>query len=124
MKLDEQNTIIEELDTLLEAEKAALLQGNLEQVTSILETKEALIDKLNALQKASLEGIDEQSLAAVHGKIQRNQTLIRSSLEGIRAVADRISGLRRVRQGLETYDQSGKKTQFSTTTSASVEKRA
>lgn len=124
MKLDEQNTIIEELDTLLEAEKAALLQGNLEQVTSILETKEALIDKLNALQKASLEGLNEQSLAAVHGKIQRNQTLIRSSLEGIRAVADRISGLRRVRQGLETYDQSGKKTQFSTTTSASVEKRA
>ena len=124
MKLDEQNTIIEELDNLLEAEKAALLQGNLEQVTSILETKEALIDKLNALQKASLEGIDEQSLAAVHGKIQRNQTLIRSSLEGIRAVADRISGLRRVRQGLETYDQSGKKTQSSTTTSASVEKRA
>jgi len=45
-------------------------------------------------------------------------------LSGIRAVADRVAALRRVRDTLETYDQSGRKTAISTLRTGQVEKRA
>lgn len=111
--------LIDALDDLLDREREALLGGKLEQIGDLTSTKEDLIDSINALQP------DERLiLEMVHQKMTRNQALLNSALDGIRAVANRMADLRRVRSGLETYDRRGNKQTFGTQTSTNVEKRA
>lgn len=111
--------IIDSLDELLDQERQALLAGDLERIGRLLSLKENLIDRLNALQI-----IDADRLKLVQGKVNRNQTLLNSAMEGIQAVANRMAELRKVRQSLETYDQAGKRKQFRTRTNQKLEKRA
>lgn len=111
--------LIDALDNLLDCEREALLGGQLDQIGKLMSTKEDLIDKINALQP------DERpALERVHQKVTRNQALLNSALDGIRAVANRMADLRRVRSGLETYDSRGNKRTFGTLRSSNVEKRA
>lgn len=117
-----QNTaqpLIDELDTLLDRERQALVDGDLELLGQMLAQKQDLIEKLN-----TLDALERDHLVGVHDKVTRNQELLNSAMQGIRAVADRMAELRRVRQGLETYDQSGRKMRFETQSRPSVEKRA
>ena len=111
--------MIDELDALLDQERLALLEGDLEQLGRLVALKGNLIGKIN-----TLEALERSRLAHVHDKVARNQVLLNSALEGIRAVASRMSDLRRVRQGLETYDQTGRKIRIETQDMSSVEKRA
>ncbi len=111
--------LIDELDDLLDSEKKALVQGDIDRVGRLLPQKEFLIENLNAQSD-----LDRKSLAHLHQKVMRNQTLLDSALEGIRAVATRMSELKRVRSGLETYDEQGRKRRFGAQNSAQVEKRA
>ena len=119
--MDQRNLqqIIEELDQLLDNEREALLTGQLQKIHELMEAKNELIDQLRAA-----ESLERSQLATVKSKFSRNQTLLESAMEGIRAVADRLADLRRVRQGLETYDQAGRKKVIVTTTNSNVEKRA
>ncbi len=119
MTHDTPQQLIDELDAALDREREALLRGDLEQIGELMLVKEGLIEQINALQR-----IERQQLAAVQHKVTRNQALLTSALEGIRAVADRIADLRRVRAGLETYDRQGQKRNYGTQTRSSVEKRA
>ena len=119
MTSDPAQTMIDELDQLLDQERQALLDGDLERIARLMETKESLIDRLN-----ELSDIERQDLDGVRDKVTRNQALLTSAMEGIRAVADRIADLRHVRQGLATYDQSGRRQQHSTSGSQTVERRA
>ncbi len=112
-------TLINDLDTLLDQERLALIDGDLEMLGRMLAQKQELIDNINAT-----ESLEREQLKEVHDKVTRNQELLNSAMEGIRAVASRMADLRRVRQGLETYDQTGRKTRFETQTQPSVEKRA
>jgi len=111
--------LIDELDTLLDHERQALVDGDLELLGRMLAQKQYLIEQINALDE-----LERERLAQVHGKVTRNQELLNSAMEGIRAVANRMADLRRVRQGLETYDQTGHKTRFETQSHSSVEKHA
>lgn len=111
--------LIDELDTLLDRERQALVDGDLDLLGRMLAQKQDLIDNINAL-----EPLGQDRLTGVHTKVTRNQELLNSAMEGIRAVANRMADLRRVRQGLETYDQDGRKTRFETQNRPSVEKRA
>lgn len=111
--------LIDALDELLDSEREALLGGELDKIGKLMSSKENLIDKINALQPD-----DQQGLEAVNRKVTRNQALLNSALEGIRAVANRMADLRKVRAGLETYDRRGNKQTFDTRASSSVEKRA
>jgi hypothetical protein len=111
--------MIDELDTLLDRERQALVDGDLELLGRMLAQKKGLINKLNTLDK-----LERKNLAQVHDKVTRNQELLNSAMEGIRAVANRMADLRRVRHSLETYDQSGHKTRFETQGRCNVEKRA
>jgi len=111
--------IIDDLDRLLDHERQALIDGQLDRIPPLMEQKERLIDRL---RDADL--LERSHLAAVQSKVTRNQGLLESAMEGIRAVADRMADLRRVRQGLETYDRTGQKTKITTATNTSVEKRA
>ena len=111
--------LIDELDTLLDRERQALVRGDLDQLGRMLDQKQGLIEKINALNT-----LERGNLALVHDKVTRNQELLNSAMEGIRAVASRMADLRRVRHGLETYDKSGRRTRIETQVQSSVEKRA
>ena len=119
MKVEEIQSLIDELDELLDSEKKALVQGDMDQVGRLMSQKEYLVENLNAQ-----EDLDRKNLTKLHQKVMRNQTLLDSALEGIRAVATRMSELRRVRSGLETYDEQGRKRHFGDQGSTKVEKRA
>ncbi|MGR3661750.1 MAG: flagellar biosynthesis protein FlgN [Paracoccaceae bacterium] len=119
MTIDSTQPLIDELDDLLDSEKKALVQGDMEQVGRLMSQKEFLIESLNAL-----DDLDRDNLAQLHRKVMRNQTLLDSALEGIRAVATRMSELRRVRSGLETYDEQGRKQRVGIQRAVQVEKRA
>lgn len=116
---EQASVILASLDDLLDRERTALLNGDLDAISRGLREKERLIDALNALHDAQ-----DENLSAIRSKAIRNQILLENALTGIRAVADRVSALRRVRDTLETYDQSGRKTAISTLRTGQVEKRA
>ena len=116
---EQATVILASLDDLLDRERIALLNGDLDAISRGLREKERLIDALNALH-----GDQDENLSAIRNKAQRNQILLESALSGIRAVADRVAALRRVRDTLETYDQSGRTTAISTLRTGQVEKRA
>lgn len=111
--------IIHALDDLLEKERTALLEGNLDIITRLLSEKENLIDHLNASEASLPEALD-----MLQGKVQRNQALLDGALQGIRAVANRMGSLRRIRKSLDTYDESGRKTTIHVRQDNKVEKRA
>lgn len=111
--------LIAELDLLLDRERSALIGGNLDQIANLMEQKEALIERLRKIGATESKELDH-----VHGKVVRNHALLASAMEGIRAVSDRMAELRRVRQGLETYDSRGRKTRIQATGQSTVEKRA
>lgn len=111
--------LIDQLDDLLETERAALLAGDLDGIGALLRRKEALIDALNDLPAET--GAD---LGALQGKVARNQALLDGALQGIRRVAGRMAAFRRIRRTLETYDADGHKTTILGEVDHKVEKRA
>lgn len=111
--------VIDSLDDVLEAEREALLVGNLDEIGRLLERKEALIDQL-----ATLDEAERAPLEALNAKVERNQALLDHALDGIRSVARRLAALRRVRSSLETYDEKGERRTIDVTPDGAVEKRA
>ena len=112
-------SLIDELDTILDQEREALVKGDLSKLSGLLNKKEALFNDLNAISE-----LERETLSHVQGKVSRNQVLLDSAMEGIRAVASRMAELRRVPIGLDVYDQSGRKTRYGIRSSVSLEKRA
>lgn len=111
------NNSVRKLDALLDAERAALLEGRLENVGSMLEEKSRLI--------AALDGPgDREELDQLSGKVRRNQQLLEGSLEGVRRVTERLEALRRVRDRFDTYGPDGKRRVVNGEQRSSVEKRA
>ena len=119
MVTDTPQDIINSLDDLLEKERAALLEGNLDVITRLLDEKESLIDRLNGCTPTEQDALDN-----LRGKVTRNQALLDGALQGIRAVANRMSTLRRIRKSLDTYDEKGRKTTIHALRENKVEKRA
>lgn len=119
MTNEEFKDVIDALDDVLESERAALLEGNLDEVGRLLERKEALIDELSQLELASREPLED-----LNSKVQRNQALLDQALEGIRTVARRLAAMRRVRSSLDTYDEKGERRTIDVTPEGVVEKRA
>lgn len=112
-------TSVDALSTLLEAERDALLQGDLMALTEMLPDKEALISVLN-----DEGGRDLPALQALDRKVRRNQVLLDGALDGIREVSTRVAVLQRMRDGLETYGSDGTKQNIKVRTGHSVERRA
>ena len=112
-------TLINALDELLEEERSALTQGELDKLEGILARKEELFEKLNRITD-----LEQGALDTVHSKVTRNQALLGSAMQGIKAVATRMAELRKVRRGLEVYNRSGQRTSYTTSGSMKLEKRA
>lgn len=110
---------IEELDSLLEAERAALIKGDLTALADLLPSKEALIGQLTDARPDELV-----ALKALDGKVRRNQLLLDGALEGIREVADRMAVLNRTRNGLETYGSDGQRQNINVRIDHTLERRA
>ncbi len=110
---------INALNDLLDQERAALLEGNLDKIARTLDLKQSLIEQLNAQ-----EVTDRAALEALNIKVARNQSLLNTALEGVRAVTRRLATMRRIRCSLDTYDSHGQKNAIALTPDRSVEKRA
>ncbi|SDX46584.1 hypothetical protein SAMN05444358_10649 [Ruegeria halocynthiae] len=113
------NDPIRALENLLDLERSALVQGELSDLGRLAPEKENLIGVIN-----DLHVLESDDLIRVQKKVMRNQALLNSAAEGIRAVADRMSELRRVRQEFSTYDASGQRSGFALRRQAKLEKRA
>ncbi|MGR3621148.1 flagellar biosynthesis protein FlgN [Pseudophaeobacter sp.] len=111
-------SLIEELDEILDQERQALVRGELDQIEALLSRKEAAISRLNAF-----EDLERAALNKVQTKVSRNQELLNSAMEGIRSVAARMTELRRVKKGLDVYDRTGRKARYGTTMGQRLEKR-
>ena len=110
---------LDALEELLEQERTALINGELDQLGELLSRKVELVDKLNASEVAQPDGMID-----LQGKVARNQVLLDNALEGIRTVARRLATLRSIRKSLDTYDANGKKKKITAAVVSSVEKRA
>ena len=113
-----QNTI-DALDDLLDAERAALLIGDIDQIGRLMEQKESLIETLN-----EQETLDRSTLENLNSKVERNQELLNSALDGIRTVARRLATMRRIRRTLDTYDAQGRKNSIVLDQEQTIERRA
>ncbi len=114
-----QAVTITELNELLDAEREALLQGDLESLNDLLVPKETLIAAMRDVPQTDLS-----AMQALDQKVKRNQLLLDGAMEGIRAVAQRMSQLREGRGALETYGADGKRHDISLGAETSVEHRA
>ncbi|MEO1139471.1 MAG: flagellar protein FlgN [Pseudomonadota bacterium] len=112
-------SLIEQLDDLLDIERRALLAGDLDQITRLIEQKEALIDGLSGLDTQS-----EEPMLGLQEKLMRNQVLLDGALQGIRRASSRMAAVRHVRRTLETYDEDGRKRTIEGQIVHKVEKRA
>ncbi|NVO57664.1 flagellar export chaperone FlgN [Rhodobacteraceae bacterium B1Z28] len=119
MATERDTTLLKSLEEVLELERAALVEGDLDRLTHMVPEKEKLIGAINDLQV-----LDSEDLIRVQQKVERNQALLNSAAEGVRAVAGRMAELRRVRQEFSTYGADGQRSGFSVRSHAKLEKRA
>ncbi|WP_120634075.1 flagellar biosynthesis protein FlgN [Ruegeria sp. EL01] len=119
MRPDPNTSLIKSLEEILDLERAALVEGDLDRLTHMVPEKEKLIGAINDLQVR-----DSDELVRIQSKVERNQALLNSAAEGIRAVAGRMAELRRVRQEFSTYGADGQRSGFTVRGHAKLEKRA
>jgi flagellar biosynthesis/type III secretory pathway chaperone len=110
--------LIHELDGLLDKENAAILGGDLDMIRRLLEAKRQLVGRINDAAAPGVTG-----LPALRVKLARNQDLLRSAMQGVKSVAERLAALRAVQDELLTYDATGRKSRHRPTRRMSVEKR-
>lgn len=111
--------ILNKIESILEAEKSALLSGNLDKIAEMSDQKERLFSEL--------KNADSEQLVALEALQQRyahNQELMDGALQGIRNVAKRLAEIRRLGAGLDTYDADGRKTVIPGLVEHRMEKRA
>lgn len=107
-----------EIDELLDAERSALLRGDLASVQRLKERKEDLLARL-AEHPA---GLSPEVYASLSEKAARNQTLLAGAARGIAAVQERLQEIRNAQAGEASYDANGRRT--APTRNGSLEKRA
>lgn len=111
--------LIDQLDDLLDRERQALVTGNLIALAKLATEKEQVIGELNAIDR-----LEQSALSGAQTKLLRNQDLLNSAMAGIQAVAMRMAELRKARDGLDIYDEAGRRTRYGMTACSKLEKRA
>lgn len=119
MTRDRTETPLDELNTILDRERQALLTGDLERLTGLLAPKEDLLTLIGDLKLTDTAMIEE-----MNSKLRRNQQLLDGALDGIRSVAARLASLRDSTGAFETYGADGKRRDLPVSPDTSVERRA
>ncbi|WP_170362376.1 MULTISPECIES: flagellar biosynthesis protein FlgN [Ruegeria] len=119
MPTNSETDLIRSLEEVLDLERSALVDGDLDRLSHMAPEKEKLIGAINELQV-----LDSAELIRLQQKVERNQALLNSAAEGIRAVASRMAELRRVRQEFSTYGADGQRNGYAVRRNAKLEKRA
>ncbi|MDJ0822739.1 MAG: flagellar protein FlgN [Paracoccaceae bacterium] len=109
----------EKLTALIEEERQALLNGDLDSIEKVIERKQELI-----VQIANTPPNSPDELEPLRLQLRRNQVLYDHALAGLRNVADRLGTLRRLRKSLDTYDAYGQRQSIEDTTENQLERRA
>ena len=115
----EEDSLIGKLDALLDVERRALLDGDLEALTTLVDEKEQLVEALSTAEFA-----DEDPLSPLNDKMKRNHALLEQALGGIRAVARRLADIRQTRKSFDIYNRLGHKDRIEGAADSSFEKRA
>ncbi|WP_299704915.1 flagellar biosynthesis protein FlgN [uncultured Tateyamaria sp.] len=119
MRRDEFQIALDELEDLLDAERTAVLSGNIDDVGRLFDQKSRLLEQLGGWDATNAE-----VSTALRIKLERNQNLLESAADGVRSVARRLSAVRRVRESLDTYDARGQRTSVNLKSCGALEKRA
>lgn len=112
-------TKLNELNTILEQERACILRGDYLSIASLLTQKEEILQSLRG--RISPE---DAWLKKIEGKIRRNTALLRNAADGFREAQQRLAASRLSRMSLETYDASCQRHTRCMVQNLDLEKRA
>ena len=119
MTRPEPNEMVLALEDVLERERTALITGDLEMISRMVDSKNSIINRLNDDMT-----LDHGSLRTVQSKLERNQALLNSAKDGIRYVADRIKAMKEASEKFETYDRNGYRMNVRMRRNPNVERRS
>lgn len=111
-----QRLIIDELEDLLDRERAMLRTGALQELSRLADQKARLMAGLSA-------AAGQSSLTRLREKAARNARMLDAAARGIRSVTDRIAALRAGPQTFTTYAANGARATVGSK-SGNVERRA
>lgn len=97
--------IADELEDLLDREKALLMAGAVRDLPRLADQKVRLLTRLSA-------ATGQHGLARIRDKAQRNARLLEAAGRGIQSVTERIASLRAGPQPFSTYSADGAKATF------------
>jgi flagellar biosynthesis/type III secretory pathway chaperone len=92
---------LNEIESLLGAERNALLTGDFDALADLAERKEALIGQLAKTDAGA------PTLRRLRARAERNAALLEASMRGLRGISRRLSEIRRANGPLQTYGQDG-----------------
>ena len=110
--------MIDALEDLLDKERAAILDGALENMGRIASEKERV------LERRELTAPDQRTLDRVLRKAARNQQLLAAAIRGVQAVTTRLDILRNGPSDMNTYDRAGQRTTLGNRHQGALHRRA
>lgn len=105
------------IEALIEEERQALLAGDLDRLGDLVDQKEQLFASAGSIA-------EHAALDRMQTNLRRNHALFDEALKGIRAVSARLAEINRLRDTLETYDASGRKSRLRAGDRGKIERRA
>jgi len=96
---------IQRLRRLLEVERAALLDGDLDAIQDLAAEKETLVSEFTS--------VNSHDLGQLSGALARNGALLSAAQEGVSQVLTTLRNQREARETLSGYDSTGKATTIS-----------
>lgn len=106
------------LESFLDKERRAILNGAFEDIDRIAHEKELL------LEGKKLVAPDQKTLERLRRKAERNQNLLAAAIRGVRSVSARLEALRNGPAELNTYDKSGQRTTLGGQQKGALQRRA
>ncbi|MEZ5673954.1 MAG: flagellar biosynthesis protein FlgN [Thalassovita sp.] len=114
--MQNETTLVAQLDSLLDEERALLLNGKLDKLPELLDRKRTLVERLDSPPRTDLSDL--------HAKLTRNHALLSSAMDGIRRVSERLETLKQIHRSLETYDSQGHRRSIGSPHTGRMERRA
>lgn len=113
------NGALDDLISVLKAERALLLNGEVGAMSAIAARKDKIMAAIPGMQASEA---DAHLLLKIRDMAEHNARLLQAALDGIRAVSVRMKALREAGSKFETYDSHGQRSDL--LSKGSLEKRA